>query len=402
MRCLCTDSLFRCNFTLVILLVLSVSIYIFVMVHIQMSTRFNPAVEIEPLDRIFNFNLSLDKLVHRTHKRYLSFMLDSSFVQRGLKKPSLRTKSLITRISHLSGGYLRIGGYAADLLVFSIMFQSPGDHYLKPDGGYCSFEQVMCHNSKHLRKFAMSADSWTDINLFTNQTGLKLIFNLNALMRGDRRWNSSNAEFLMDIAYANQHEIDWELGNEPNSYPFKFDAEVTPEELAYDFGTLRQLLNKYTIYKQSLLIGPDITHPRPSKLGPAKYLEEFLVSKPEIDVVSWHHYYTGSNATVQDFLNVETLNSFQQSARIVNEIVRRQAPQKQIWLTESGSAYGGGVEGLSDKFISSFLWMDRLGSAAKNNISVVVRQSLFHPFYSLLDEDTLFPNPVSYIYFIQR
>lgn len=61
---------------------------------------------------------------------------------------------------------------------------------------------------------------------------------------------------------------------------------------------------------------------------------------------------------------------------------------------ETGSSYGGGAPGLSDRFVSSLLWTDKLGVAAREGISVVMRQSIYAGTYALLGE-SLRPNPVS-------
>lgn len=60
---------------------------------------------------------------------------------------------------------------------------------------------------------------------------------------------------------------------------------------------------------------------------------------------------------------------------------------------ETSSAYGNGAPGLSDRYVASFLWLDKLGMAALMNMKVVIRQSLFHGHYALIDSD-LTPLPV--------
>jgi heparanase 1 len=62
---------------------------------------------------------------------------------------------------------------------------------------------------------------------------------------------------------------------------------------------------------------------------------------------------------------------------------------------ETGSAYGGGAPGLSDRYVAGFLWLDKLGMAARLGVDVVVRQSLSGGNYALLDPE-MEPLPVSW------
>lgn len=51
-------------------------------------------------------------------------------------------------------------------------------------------------------------------------------------------------------------------------------------------------------------------------------------------------------------------------------------PLAEVWLGETGSAVGGGQEGMSDRFIDGFEWLDKLGQVAAANHSLVFRQTL--------------------------
>jgi heparanase 1 len=61
---------------------------------------------------------------------------------------------------------------------------------------------------------------------------------------------------------------------------------------------------------------------------------------------------------------------------------------------ETGSAYGGGAPRLSDRYVAGFLWLDKLGMAARLGVDIVVRQSLSGANYGLLDPE-MEPMPVS-------
>ena len=54
--------------------------------------------------------------------------------------------------------------------------------------------------------------------------------------------------------------------------------------------------------------------------------------------------------------------------------------------------FSAGAHNLSDRYVSGFLWLDKLGTAALNGYGVVLRQSFYHGCYALIGED-LRPNP---------
>lgn len=76
--------------------------------------------------------------------------------------------------------------------------------------------------------------------------------------------------------------------SEPNSFKHVFNYEVNATQLADDFNHLRTILKKYPNYKDSLLVGPDVTRPRPENPQSERFLKEFLEFGVDIDVVSWH------------------------------------------------------------------------------------------------------------------
>lgn len=76
---------------------------------------------------------------------------------------------------------------------------------------------------------------------------------------------------------------------EPNSFKHVFNYEVNATQLGKDFVQLRNILYKYPLYNESLLVGPDVTRPRPENTESEKYLKEFLISDGKVvDVISWH------------------------------------------------------------------------------------------------------------------
>ena len=77
------------------------------------------------------------------------------------------------------------------------------------------------------------------------KAGAKLILGLNLNNRNeDGSWNSTNSEALVEFVRRHGLEMDFELGNEPNSYHHKFNASMSPDEQLEAQKHLLQLLRK--------------------------------------------------------------------------------------------------------------------------------------------------------------
>uniref|UniRef100_A0A1B6HW10 Heparanase n=1 Tax=Homalodisca liturata TaxID=320908 RepID=A0A1B6HW10_9HEMI len=332
--------------------------------------------------RVQSYVLNTSGSLYKTNKLFLSFSIDSHQIRHGLSKPSLSNSELIRLTSYLSPGYLRIGGTDADRLVFK---RNNSVSRSRP-------------NSNLQDTFNMSDKKWTEIYRFAELSGFRILFDLNVLLRNGSRWDSSNAKSLLDFSASKGYKVDWQLGNEPNAFQHNFNETVSPFQLAKDFITLRNLLNSYPKYQKALVVGPDVTSPHSSlqevTMPAEKFLHKFMksgsVSQP-VDAVAWHHYYLHRNASLSDVLSPGVFDTLKQAIDLVKEAVKS---WRLLWITESGSVCGGGVPGLSNRFASSFLLLDKLGLAAREGVALVVRQSLYAGHYALIDRTTLRPNPL--------
>lgn len=69
----------------------------------------------------------------------------------------------------------------------------------------------------------------------------------------------------------------------------KFGTYVNATQLGKDYDTLRQILNKYPLYNNSLLVGPSTTRLRNSEIE--EYLLEFLEAGDDaISALTFHQY----------------------------------------------------------------------------------------------------------------
>ena len=248
------------------------------------------------------------------------------------------------------------------------------------------------------RDFMMSADLFDNLYRLINSTGNTMLFDLNAFPRmdGAQSWNSSNAKELIDHAVAKKFNINWQLGNEPNHYK-KFGAqrEKTGEEVGNDFTVFKNLLK--VKQPNAKIIGPDTTRPKPGgKLQ--LWLGQFLnTAKDTIDALAWHQYYIdGKEAKASDFINPEVLDKFVSENKDMKCILNENNFIKPVWLTETGSAWGGGAKDLSDRFAGMFPYVDKLGVSGENCIQVVARQAFLAGKYAMVNKTGFSPHPEYY------
>ena len=66
------------------------------------------------------------------------------------------------------------------------------------------------------------------------------------------------------------------------------------------------------------------------------------------------YYVNGREATIDQFMDPEVLNSLAPEIETANNIARH-PPYGKICLGETGSAYGGGADGLSNSYVAGFM-----------------------------------------------
>ncbi|XP_041986990.1 heparanase-like [Aricia agestis] len=312
-------------------------------------------------------------------ENFLSIGIDTSQVQHH-NTLDFSNKRFGELAAALAPARVRLGGTLSDLLIFSADENPPlpCQHYVHTS-----------NDSAHppLECFYLTGSKWTQINEFCKATNLKLLFTFNVLMRNEHGWNSHNALEILKYSHEKKYDIDWQLGNEPNSFHHVFNVTITPQVLAHDFKKLRKLLNTNG-YKKSLLVGPDTTRPQEHQPNCLKYMVEFLGNgSHSISVRSWHQYYLNSRtATLEEFWNPKTFDLLKEQIETMQSHTKdyNNIP---MWLTETSTSYGGGAPGLSNTYAGSPLWVDKLGLAARYNITSVFRQSFYGGNYSMIDHD---------------
>ncbi|XP_064164897.1 heparanase [Anguilla rostrata] len=356
--------------------------------------------DVKDYDSVF-VSMHVDRVYRRVNDHFLSVAIDASLVAEEKYMYLLGSPKLKTLAKELTPAFLRFGGTKQDFMIFS-----PENYLLKSRDFTKTSEFHQEDICQRLELPPLLEDrlkkEWAEQELllqkeemegiykrvkfseyavdllytFANCSGFDLIFGLNALLRTQgNSWDSRNAELLLSYCESKQYNMSWELGNEPNSYEKKAGIRVDGHQLGQDFVHLRKILRESKFYQMAKLYGPDIGQPRDHRRD---LLEGFLESGAKaIDACTWHHYYVnGRDTSLEDFLDPEVLDTFATKTNEVLQTIDLVSPGKKVWLGETSSAYGGGALGLSDTFVAGFMWLDKLGLAAKLGLDVVIRQVL--------------------------
>jgi hypothetical protein len=120
----------------------------------------------------------------------------------------------------------------------------------------------------------------------------------------------------------------------------------------------------------------------------------------DADAFSYHHYGAvsercaamGHQTTEDQALSEQWLNRTDETLAFYRQVRDKSMPNKPFWLTETGETACGGNP-WAGTFLDSFRYLDQLGRLARQDVKVVMHNTLDASDYSLLDESTFEPKP---------
>ncbi|OXA45799.1 Heparanase [Folsomia candida] len=308
--------------------------------------------------------LDLDQLriAAQVDKRFLSFALDSFLLGDHWRRTNLRDPKLISLTKQLTPAYLRVGGTDQDNLIFCPGAKFGNVHDNTIDALPCSTTRESKNST-----IPITESDIKELGQFVKVTGVDLVYGLNVLERHGGQWNPANSVRLMNYMDALEIPVaGWELGNEPLRFPKVFNKSVRAGSLGRDFNLLKSLLSQISRYSNSAIFGPDVTSIRKAGSPALHFLAEFLQECDNSTLsggVTFHDYYfSGSTATILDFLDVRIMDKLTTRIQLVKRIVRTRFQQPDIpplWLGETSTAFGGGSTNISDRFVACFTWVSK-------------------------------------------
>ncbi|KAL3863623.1 hypothetical protein ACJMK2_005373 [Sinanodonta woodiana] len=335
--------------------------------------------------------------INRLNADFVGVTLDTSLLSHHWGKLDVRSKAVQTLAKGLAPCFVRVGGTGSDFLIFKNGKSISSSSRTANDTlGYGKDLSKGIDYINHLTNFTMTGEFFDSLYSFVQSVGWNMTFDLNVLLRERESWDPENAIQLMKyIAKKNYRISGWELGNEPDAFYHILGYRIKASQLADDYKRLYQILHDtFPQFNNNLILGPSVT--KLCKEKPIDYFTQFLKSGGGkiVTAATFHHYYiSAKSATEKMFLDPKVLDSLIKEVQSALTITRKWAPDTRVWLGETSSASGGGAKGLSDTYIAGFMWLDKLGVAAKYGVDVVLRQSFYSGHYSLLDHNDCSPNP---------
>jgi heparanase 1 len=405
-------------------------------------------------------NILWQSPVSHTPPEYLSIAIDQGVFNEDSKwqlwLDHQNSSSFLALTRGLTPAYLRIGGTPADTLLYNVSAALPPDDCFVPSPPKSTssstpqkpFLLSACQFSKMVR--------WAEE---VSSTDLPVLFDLNVLSNRsggnayNSRWDPTNALTL--ITYARKYHsnvVGWELGNEPEGWQRNFGMNISNEALAADFHRLRSVLDETRSAPNSestasaisavstaaastasplhsprqLVVGPDwgmscANRGTPRGKACKAFAEIIPLLNGTVDMVTFHYYNLGKGAAPTDFVSPAILDGMRIATEIAVKAVQGDtssgagsatgsgadsvtgsgaAPRKttpSVWLGESATASGGGLEGASGTYTATFIWLDKLGQVARWGGAGLMRQSLFGGSYALLDPHTFKPRPTYWV-----
>lgn len=220
-------------------------------------------------------------------------------------------------------------------------------------------------------------------------------------------WTDRQARRLVEFTRANGGTIAAaEFMNEPTlaamgGAPKGYDAAA----YGRDFKRFRQFAKEAA--PDMLILGPGAVGETTGSWGVAygdlpvlKTRELLAAAGPGVNAFSYHHYGAssqrcaamGMQTTAQAALSEEWLRRTDETLAFYRQLRDEFEPGKPFWNTETADAACGGNP-WANTFLDTFRYLDQLGRLAKQEVKVVMHNTLVASDYGLLADSDFTPKP---------
>ena len=204
---------------------------------------------------------------------------------------------------------------------------------------------------------------------FAAATNCKIIFGMNYQRDGTGKWNPAlNATALWNriaVAPNGSTVVGFSLGNELIG-----GGGFNAVQYAQDYLAFASELKKHPG------VGQAVCGPSAAGFPGVAVIQPFMrTTAPALSALSFHAY-AFKNCSLELYMTktaIEHMDYYYSSYKSLRDST---APHLPLSLEEFASQAGGGCDGLSNRFVSSYWWIHSLGLAAERNITRVTRQDL--------------------------
>ena len=255
----------------------------------------------------------------------------------------------------------------------------------------------------------LTRQQWKGLIDFSKAVDARIVTSLNSVGTRDAAgvWTTAQAKRFLDYTKSVGGSVAAaEFMNEPNlaavgGAPKGYDAAA----YGRDFKIFRAFAKQAV--PEMVILGPGSVGETTGSWGvayggaPVLKIRDLLVAAgPGVDVVSYHHYGAvsqrcaamGNQTTADEALSEQWLRRTDETLALYRKLRDEFEQGKPFWNTETAdTACGGNPWG--GTFLDTFRYLDQLGRLAKQDVRVVIHNTLVASDYGLLDDRTLTPKP---------
>ncbi|XP_076650274.1 uncharacterized protein LOC143357639 [Halictus rubicundus] len=284
-------------------------------------------------------DIDLEKPVAVTDEKFLSLTIDPAVLVRGAALSSDFERSI--RLAHaLTPAYVRLGGPHGTL------YQSGSEN--PPDNDI---------NRDHL----ISESDWVLAYQWAEKAGLDVIACISAEnAASEQEKNFEEAEEIVSFSDQMGFNASWQLG-----YECQIRCNATAADLAKRLVNLRQTLNAFPRYANSMIVGPDIVAYKTRK--ERQYLQDYFNGAGNaLSAVTWHPEFD-SIISDNDGVLIQP-DDLEEDKKDLYQVIGRFMENRPLWIAESKP------EEYKSLYLGALITARRLGNAARSKVDVIMRQ----------------------------
>nr|XP_033331039.1 uncharacterized protein LOC117223038 [Megalopta genalis] len=289
------------------------------------------------LAKELTIDIDLEKPVAIADEKFLSLTIDPATLVRGAALSSDFERS--TRLAHaLRPAYVRLGGPRGTLYRFGK--EDPPDNEI---------------NRGHL----ISESDWALVYQWAEKSGLDVIACISA-ENDERQGSSLDAEEIVSFSDQMGFNASWQLG-----YECQNRCNASAADLAKRLVVLRETLNAFPRYANSMIVGPDIVAYETRK--ERQYLQDYFNGAGNaLSAITWHPKFDSINSDSEGVLIQP--GDLEKEKKDLYKVIGRFMKNRPLWIAESKP------EEYKSLYLGALLLARRLGNAARSNVDVIMRQ----------------------------